>query len=204
MLYRELIEIEAKYPQLITEDSPSNRVGGAILDKFKTVTHKIFMSSLQDAFNIEELKAFDTRVAKELGQNNYDYVVEPKIDGLSVSLIYENGLFVQGATRGDGITGEDVTQNLKTIKTLPLKLNRDLKRIEVRGEVFMKKSSFAKLNAQREEAGEPVFANPRNAAAGSLRQLDSKIAASRNLDIFVFNSQNIEGESYQTHAQSLE
>jgi DNA ligase (NAD+) len=137
MLYRELIELEEQYPQLKTPDSPSNRVGGVVLDKFETVRHSVFMNSLQDAFDCGELLSFDQRVKKEL--DSYEYVVEPKIDGLSVSLIYENGIFIRGATRGDGTTGEDVTQNLKTIKSLPLSIKTDIPRLEVRGEVIYEK-----------------------------------------------------------------
>jgi len=201
VLYRELIDIEEKYPELKTADSPSVRVGGAVLERFQSVTHAVFMNSLQDAFSFDELRAFDERVRREI--DNVQYVVEPKIDGLSVSLIYENGVFVRGATRGDGTTGEDVTENLKTIRSLPLKLAKTLPLIEVRGEVYMKKSTFDALNLQREENGEPLFKNPRNAAAGSLRQLDSKIAAKRSLDVFAFNIQRIEGETPSTHYDSL-
>lgn len=201
MLYRELIEIETSHPELKTPDSPSVRVGGAILERFDAVTHAVFMNSLQDAFSFDELRAFDERVKKDI--ENAQYIVEPKIDGLSVSLIYENGIFTRGATRGDGAVGEDVTENLKTIRSLPLKLTKPLPKLEVRGEVYMKKSTFARLNSEREENGEPPFKNPRNAAAGSLRQLDSKIAAKRSLDVFVFNIQRIEGYEIKTHYESL-
>lgn len=202
MLYRELIDLEETYPNLKTPDSPSNRIGGVVLDKFESVTHTVLMNSLQDAFDKDELTLFDQRIKKEL--DSYEYVVEPKIDGLSVSLLYENGIFTRGATRGDGVTGEDVTQNLKTIKSLPLLINIDIPRLEVRGEVYMKKSAFLYLNQIKEEQGQQVFANPRNAAAGSLRQLDSKIAASRKLDVFVFNIQASQGLEFSSHSQSLE
>ncbi|MBR4030784.1 MAG: NAD-dependent DNA ligase LigA, partial [Clostridia bacterium] len=187
MLYRELEEMEEKYPDLILPYSPTQRVGDTVLSGFEKVRHEVQMQSLNDVFDFDELKAFDKRVADALDKS-YSYVAELKIDGLSVSLEYENGLFVRGSTRGDGIVGEDITQNLKTINSIPMKLKEPVT-IEVRGEVFMPKSEFLKINTLREEEGEPIFANPRNAAAGSLRQLDSKITAKRNLDIFIFNVQ---------------
>lgn len=181
---RELIELEEKFPELKTPDSPTERVGGAVLDAFTKVEHKAPMLSLGNAFNEDEVRDFDRRVRQAIG-DDYSYVCELKIDGLAVSLTYEDGLFVRGATRGDGTTGEDITANLKTIKSIPLRINQPLT-IEVRGEAFMPKRSFEKLNAARAEREEEPFANPRNAAAGSLRQLDPRIAASRNLDIFLY------------------
>ncbi|MBQ1375351.1 MAG: NAD-dependent DNA ligase LigA [Clostridia bacterium] len=201
MMSRELVELESEYPDLKAPDSPSVRVGGAIIEKFTPVEHAVFMNSLQDAFDFSELRAFDERVRKDV--SNIEYVVEPKIDGLSVSILYENGVFVRAATRGDGSVGEDVTENMKTVRSMPLRLTKSIPLIEVRGEVYMKKSTFAKLNEERDEAGETPFKNPRNAAAGSLRQLDPKIAAKRKLDLFVFNIQRIEGDAPDTHYASL-
>ena len=203
MLMRELIAIEKEYPDLITPDSPSLKVGGVVLDEFDSVEHAVQMQSLQDAFSKEEIYEFASRVEKALGKST-EYVVEKKIDGLSVSLEYRNSLFVRGSTRGNGFIGEDVTNNLKTIKSIPLKLNVDVEYLEVRGEVFMSKANFKKLNELKEENGEEPFANPRNAAAGSLRQLDSSVAAKRNLDIFIFNIQQIEGKEIKTHLEGLE
>lgn len=203
MLMRELIEIEKNNPDFISPDSPSQKVGGAILTEFESVEHDVQMQSLQDAFSKEEIYDFALRVEKAL-EKGTEYVVEKKIDGLSVSLEYRNSLFVRGSTRGNGFVGEDVTNNLKTIKSIPLKLNVDVDYLEVRGEVFMSKQNFKKINEIKEENGEEPFANPRNAAAGSLRQLDSSIAAKRNLDIFVFNIQKIEGKEIKTHLEGLE
>ena len=182
-LYAELVEIETNYPQLVTEDSPTQRVGGIILPGFEKVTHDIPLYSLNDVFDKEGIVAFDARVQKALGKA-VDYVCELKIDGLSISLKYEEGRFVRGATRGDGTVGENITENLKTVKSIPLKLKEPIS-LEVRGECYMPKASFLKLNQQREEEGVEVFANPRNAAAGSLRQLDTRIAAQRNLSTFL-------------------
>ena len=200
-LLRELEILEEKYPQFASDISPTKRVGGAVLAKFDTVNHQVKMESLQDAFNEEEVIDFDKRVSQSISE--YEYVVEHKIDGLSVSLEYVNGEFVRGSTRGDGITGEDVTENLKTIKSIPMILKDKIPYLEVRGEVFMSRENFKKLNELREVTEEPLFANPRNAAAGSLRQLDSKITASRNLDIFIFNIQQIEGVEIKTHIDGL-
>lgn len=183
-LYAELVEIETNYPQLVTEDSPTQRVGGIILPGFEKVTHDIPLYSLNDVFDKEGIVAFDARVQKALGKA-VDYVCELKIDGLSISLKYEEGRFVRGATRGDGTVGENITENLKTVKSIPLKLKEPIS-LEVRGECYMPKASFLKLNQQREEGGVEVFANPRNAAAGSLRQLDTRIAAQRNLSTFLY------------------
>ena len=200
---RRLEELEAKFPELVTPDSPTQRVGGKVADGFSEVHHRVPLESLQDVFSFEELNDFDQRVRDAL-TTGVKYDVEPKVDGLSVALEYENGLFVRGATRGDGQVGEDVTENLKTIPSIPLRLPEALPSLIVRGEVFMPKKSFEQLNADRELKGEALFANPRNAAAGSLRQLDPKIAASRKLDIRVFNIQWAEGKDFTTHAETLE
>lgn len=183
-LYKELVQLETDYPQLVTEDSPTQRVGGIVLPGFEKVIHDIPLYSLNDVFDKEEIIAFDARVQKALGRA-VDYVCELKIDGLSISLKYENGRFVRGATRGDGTVGENITENLKTVKSIPLKLKEPVS-LEVRGECYMPKASFIRLNQVREEEGLEVFANPRNAAAGSLRQLDTRIAASRNLSTFLY------------------
>lgn len=183
-LMQELLELEAKFPQLKTPDSPSVRIGGDVLDLFEKVEHRTPMLSLGNAFNEQDLRDFDRRVRQAVG-DHVSYVCELKIDGLAVSLRYENGLFIQGATRGDGTIGEDITANLKTIKSIPLRL-RENATLEVRGEAYMPKRSFEALNKAKEERGEELAANPRNAAAGSLRQLDPKIAATRNLDVFLY------------------
>ena len=207
MMFRELQDIEAEFPQIKTPDSPTVRVGGRALDRFEKYTHTVRMGSLTDVFSYDELRDFTDRIDAETGRVT-EYSVEPKIDGLSVSLIYRDGLFVKGATRGDGEVGEDVTENLKTIKSIPLKLNEALPYLCVRGEVYMPKRVFHELNAARETAGQPLFANPRNAAAGSLRQLDPKIAASRRLEILVFNLQEgdlyLDGSLAKTHIESLD
>lgn len=200
-LLRELENLEEQHPEFAAPDSPTQRVGGKPLSRFTEVTHTVVMESLQDAFSFEELKSFDSRVKSVF--KDAEYAVELKIDGLSVSLEYKDGIFVRGSTRGDGVTGEDVTQNLKTIKSIPLRLNKQIPFLEVRGEVYMPRESFMELNAQREINEEPLFANPRNAAAGSLRQLDSKITAKRKLDIFVFNIQQISGIELKTHSETL-
>ena len=199
---RALEELEAAHPEWVTPDSPTQRVGGTPLESFQQVTHQVPLESLQDVFDFEELRAFDQRVQGAVPEP--EYVVEPKVDGLSVALEYENGLFVRGATRGDGRVGEDVTENLRTVRSIPLKIPDAPDRLIVRGEVFMPKKVFHALNEERERRGEAPFANPRNAAAGSLRQLDPKIAASRRLDILVFNVQWAEGEHFETHAETLE
>lgn len=203
-LLHQLIALEETYPQLKTPDSPSQRVGGEVLKGFDEVAHTVQMQSLADVFSKEELIEFDTRTRIALETEQVEYVVEMKIDGLSVSLEYENGRFVRGSTRGDGFVGEDITANLRTIPTIPLRLKEDLPYLEVRGEVFMPQNSFLKLNELRETTGEPLFANPRNAAAGSLRQLDSKIAAQRKLDIYIFNIQQIQGKTLHSHKESLD
>ena len=201
-LLRELEELEAKYPDLAMEDSPTKRVGGQALSKFEKVTHPVPLMSLQDVFSPEELREFLDKTLEIYPDAAFS--VEPKIDGLSVALEYENGVFVRGATRGDGVIGEDVTENLKTIPSIPMKLQGAPGRLIVRGEVFMPKRSFEALNERQEAEGKPLFANPRNAAAGSLRQLDPKIAASRKLDIYVFNVQLAEGVAFKDHAASLD
>lgn len=201
-LMNELKALEKEYPQFDSPLSPTKRVGGVALDKFEKVEHKVEMNSLQDAFSKDEILDFDKRVKNSTSE--YTYLVEHKIDGLSVSLEYINGEFYRGSTRGDGVIGEDVTENLKTIKSIPLKLNENIPYLEVRGEVYMSKEQFLRVNEARENSEEPIFANPRNAAAGSLRQLDSKITASRGLDIFVFNIQQIEGKIISTHKEGLD
>ncbi|MFI3251455.1 MAG: NAD-dependent DNA ligase LigA, partial [Eubacteriales bacterium] len=198
---RELTELEEAHPHLALENSPTKRVGGKPLDKFTQVIHEHPLESLQDIFDLSELISFDSRVKSVV--SDVEYGVEPKIDGLSVALLYQDGIFVQGATRGDGSVGEDVTQNLKTIKSIPLTLKDAPTRLCVRGEVFMPKKVFHSINEERELEGKPLFANPRNAAAGSMRQLDPKIAASRKLDILIFNLQWAEGITFETHSESL-
>ncbi len=202
MMLRELEELENAHPELVTPDSPTQRVGGKAVEAFAEVIHEVPLESLQDVFSYEELEAFQQRVSEAVGQTEFD--VEPKIDGLSVALRYENGLFVQGATRGNGTVGEDVTENLRTIRSLPLRLENAPEHLVVRGEVYMAKKVFRALNAERERDEKPLFANPRNAAAGSLRQLDPKIAAERRLDIICFNIQTVTGVTFETHAQTLE
>ena len=199
---RRLEGLESAHPELITPDSPTQRVGGKAAEGFVEVVHQVPLESLQDVFSFEELAEFDQRVREGVESVSYD--VEPKVDGLSVALEYENGIFVRGATRGDGRVGEDVTQNLRTINSIPLRLPEALPRLIVRGEVFMPKSVFHKLNEEREINGQSLFANPRNAAAGSLRQLDPRIAAARKLDILVFNIQFAEGKTFSTHTETLD
>ena len=202
-LLRELENLEQAHPELIREDSPTRRVGGEALSQFEKVPHPVPLMSLQDVFSVEELAEFLDKT-RDLEPNS-EFSVEPKVDGLSVSLEYVDGVFTRGATRGDGNVGEDVTENLKTIKSIPMTLENAPARLIVRGEVFMPKKSFAKLNQRQEEEGKPLFANPRNAAAGSLRQLDSKIAAKRGLDIYVFNIQLVEGgPDFTSHSETLD
>jgi len=202
MLLRELENLEAEYPQFSLPNSPTKRVGGEALSKFEKVTHPVPLMSLQDVFSLEELDDFLEKILQE--HPNTTFTVEPKIDGLSVALEYEEGKFIRGATRGDGVVGEDVTENLKTIFSIPMTIPNAPSRLIVRGEVYMPKKSFEKLNAIQEEEGKPLFANPRNAAAGSLRQLDPKIAAKRGLDILVFNIQLAEGAEFRTHDETLD
>ena len=203
MLMNRLKALEAEHPELITPDSPTQRVGGQALSQFEPVRHQVPLESLTDVFSYEELFAFGDRMDSLLTEA-HDYVVEPKIDGLSMSLEYENGVFVRGATRGDGVTGENVTENLRTVRSLPLRIEHAPERLIVRGEVYMARSVFEELNAQREIRGEQLLANPRNAAAGSMRQLDPKVAASRKLDIICFNMQYSSEGEYRTHAQTLD
>src|SRR4051794_4258265 len=203
-LFRELTQLEEDHPDLITPDSPTRRVGAAPSEKFARVTHRRQMMSLANAMSGEELLEFDARVRKLLGALPVRYVVEPKLDGLAVTLTYENGRFAQGATRGDGMVGEDVTQNLRTIKMVPLQLKGSPPpHFEVRGEVFINKGDFVKMNEEREKAGEPTFVNPRNCAAGSLRQLDPKMTAQRPLSIFFYETGDTPGLEFKSHWEKL-
>lgn len=202
MLMRRIKEIEALHPELITPDSPTQRVGGMALSSFESVEHKIPMDSLQDVFSKEEIVEFDARVKSVFP--DAEYAVELKIDGLSIAIEYENGVLMRGVTRGDGIIGEDVTLNVKTIKSLPLYIKNAPRRLIVRGEVYMPRETFYRLNEEREARGESIFANPRNAAAGSLRQLDPKLCAERGLDVILFNVQLAEGVELRTHSDSLD
>ena len=206
MMMLELRTLESQNPEFITKDSLTQKVGGHVKEGFAKVEHEVPLQSLQDVFNFEEIEAFDERVKKVASENGIDevkYVVETKIDGLSSALEYKNGKFVRGATRGNGLVGEDVTENLKTIKTIPLELPEKIN-ITVRGEVFISKKEFEKMNQEREENEEELFANARNAAAGSLRQLDSNITKKRPLDIYIFNVQKIEGKEFNSHFEELE
>lgn len=202
MLMRELKDIETQHPELLTADSPTHRVGGSADTLFTPVEHRVRMESLQDAFSEDELLDFSRRVSESV--SGAAFVVEPKIDGLSVSLEYENGVFVRGSTRGDGDVGEDVTANLRTVKSIPLKLKKDIPFVEVRGEVYMSRAVFAELCEEQEQIGGKPFKNPRNAAAGSLRQKNPAVTAQRKLDIFVFNIQQVEGVTLTSHKQSLD
>ena len=201
-LMKELIRLEEENPELKRVDSPSSRVGGKALDKFTQITHKIPMLSLSNAYSAQDLRDFDKRV-RDINNNGVEYVVEFKIDGLSVGLNYNDGVFDKGATRGNGVVGEDITENLKTVKSIPLNINQD-NEVVVRGEVYISKENFENINKSQEEQGLQLFANPRNLAAGTLRQLDSKLTAKRPLDIFVFNLEYIEGMEFESHSQSLE
>lgn len=203
MLMQQLKALEKEHPELITPDSPTQRIGGPALSKFEPVHHQVPLESLTDVFSVDELFAFGERMDSTL-PGHHSYTVEPKIDGLSMSLEYENGVFVRGATRGDGVTGEDVTENLRTVRSLPLRIENAPERLIVRGEVYMSRAVFNELNAQREINGERLLANPRNAAAGSIRQLDPKIAAARKLDIICFNMQYSSDDIYTSHAQTLD
>ena len=198
--YIELLNLEEKYPEFKLQDSPTNKVGGMVVDKFEKVTHKSPMLSFDDIFNEDEIKAFDERIRKTCP--NATYTLEPKMDGLSGSLIYEKGVLVRAATRGDGVIGEDITHNVKTIKSVPLKLNKEID-IEVRGEIYMSKKSFEKCNEERKQNNEPLFANPRNAAAGSVRQLDSRVAAKRGLDYMAYFIPNPVEYGIKTQSESL-
>ena len=203
LLMRELLQIEEKYPELVTADSPTQRVGGGVQKGFTSVPHRIPMLSLGNAFGEGDLREFDRRVRSNLPGEEVSYVVELKIDGLAISLWYEKGVFVRGATRGDGEMGEDITVNLRTVKAIPLRLTEEVPFIEVRGEAYMPKDSFLRLNEAREEAGEQLFANPRNAAAGSLRQLDPRITASRNLSVFMYAIGYLAGNNPGSHDKGL-
>lgn len=203
LLNRRLEELEAAHPEEITPDSPTQRIGGKILDGFSPYSHEVPLESLQDVFNGEEVAEFCLRCEEALGVST-EYSAEPKVDGLSVALEYREGVFVRGATRGDGRTGEDVTENLKTVRSIPMTLPEKLPRLIVRGEVYMSRSVFEEINAMRELQGKPLMANPRNAAAGSLRQLNPRICAERKLDIQVFNLQLAEGRTFDTHSETLE
>ena len=207
-LLRELQSLEEAHPKLITPDSPSQRVGASPLSAFGSITHRQPMLSLANAMNTDEFVAFMDRIKKGLDtEENVEMIAEPKLDGLGVELVYENGLFIHGSTRGDGFTGEDITQNLKTIGAIPLSLRTEDREspdlLEIRGEVFMTLSGFKKLNEERQAEGLPTFANPRNAAAGSLRQLDSAITATRPLRIYCYESGEISGPSFGTHIDFL-
>lgn len=201
-MLRELEDLEAAHPELVTPDSPTQRVGGKALDSFQQVTHRVPLQSLQDVFSPDELLDFDRRVRE--GADSPEYLLEPKVDGLSVALEYADGVFVRGATRGDGQVGEDVTENLRTIRSIPMKLEHAPASLIVRGEVYMPRKTFEKLNGERELRGEALFANPRNAAAGSMRQLDPKIAAARGLDMVVFNIQYTDREPFATDSAALD
>ena len=201
-MLRELEELERDHPELLRKDSPTQRVGGEALSKFEKVSHDVPLMSLQDVFSIEELTDFLKKIDAE--NPGTAFTVEPKVDGLSVALEYVDGVFIRGATRGDGTVGEDVTENLKTIRSIPMRIENAPRRLIVRGEVYMPKKSFERLNERQEQEGKQLFANPRNAAAGSLRQLDPRIAASRGLDILIFNVQLAEGARFKTHYESLE
>lgn len=201
-MMRRLRELEDENPELVTSDSPTRIVGGRAGSQFSEVTHSVALQSLNDVFSFEEVEAFAAKTLDEAGE--YGYTVEPKIDGLSVALYYENGVFAYGATRGDGVTGEDVTENLLTVKSIPKRLKNAPERLSVRGEIYMPRAVFEQLNAEREINGEQLLANPRNAAAGSMRQLDSSVTASRRLDIIVFNIQDAGEVEFKTHAETLE
>ncbi|HKJ88407.1 MAG TPA: NAD-dependent DNA ligase LigA, partial [Gammaproteobacteria bacterium] len=206
-LFRELQEIETAHPDWITADSPSQRVGSAPLDEFPEIRHEVPMLSLQNAFSDQEAHDFDRRVREMLGIDDpVDYTVEPKLDGLAVSLIYEDGVLTRGGTRGDGYRGEEITSNLRTIRQIPLRLHGTdwPARLEVRGEVFMSKAGFERLNERREARGEPSFANPRNAAAGSLRQLDPRITAERPLEISIYGLGRVDREIGDRHSRVLD
>lgn len=206
MLMLELRNLEKQYPEFITKESLTQKVGGHVKEGFEKVTHEVPLQSLQDVFSLEEVEDFDVRMhqkAQENGIENVSYVVETKIDGLSAALEYKEGKFVRGATRGNGLVGEDVTQNLKTVKTIPMEISDKID-ITVRGEVFIAKKEFEEMNQERQENEEELFANARNAAAGSLRQLDSKVTAKRPLDIYIFNVQKIEGKEFNSHYEELE
>lgn len=201
-LQQELKQLEEEYPEFIRKDSPTQRVGGEAVSLFEKVNHKVQMGSIQDVFSFEQVEHFVNTVRQSVVDP--EFVVEPKIDGLSVSLEYQNGEFVIGSTRGDGFVGENVTSNLKTVKSIPMSISEKLPLLEVRGEVYMPRNVFLQLVKEQEDNDEQPFKNPRNAAAGSLRQKDSKITAKRKLDIFCFNIQQIEGKTLDSHKESLD
>jgi DNA ligase (NAD+) len=204
-LLKKLISLEKKYPEFITPDSPTQRVGAQPLQEFETARHLVPMLSLSNAFSDKELTDFDTRIKKQFPHQFFNYIVELKIDGLAIALVYENGILQRGATRGDGFVGEDITQNLRTINSIPLRLIKfdNIQRVEVYGEVYMNKESFKKLNQKRDKQGENLFANPRNAAAGSVRQLDPSITAQRQLDTFIYQATFPDGSNFRTHLEVL-
>ena len=202
-LMRELLAIEEAYPHLLTADSPSQRVGGEALKQFESYTHRNPLLSLMNAYGIDDLREFHQRICNDLGREEIEYVVEYKIDGLSIALYYENGVLQNGVTRGDGVTGEDVTANVRTVKNIPLRLQNNLPVLEARGEVYLPKASFAKINEQREKNGESLFANCRNAAAGSIRQLDPKVTAQRDLRAIIYTMMHVEGAEPATHSQCV-
>ncbi len=203
-LMRELLSIEEQYPQLVTSDSPSQRVGGEPLKQFESYTHRNPLLSLMNAYGTDDLREFHQRICSDLGTDTVEYAVEYKIDGLSIALYYEDGVLKNGVTRGDGVTGEDVTANVRTVKNIPLRLQNDLPILEARGEVYLPKASFAKINEQREQNGESLFANCRNAAAGSIRQLDPKVTAQRDLRAFIYTMMHVEGADPHTHSQCVQ
>lgn len=203
-LMRELMAIEEEYPHLVMADSPSQRVGGAPLKEFASYTHRNSLLSLMNAYGTDDLREFHQRVCSDLGKEEIEYVVEYKIDGLSIALYYEDGILKNGVTRGDGVTGEDVTANVRTVKNIPLRLQNDLPVLEARGEVYLPRNSFARINQQREQNGESLFANCRNAAAGSIRQLDPKVTAQRDLRAFIYTLMYVEGAEPATHTQCVE
>lgn len=203
-LMRELLEIEKNFPQLIASDSPSQRVGGEALKQFESYTHRTPLLSLMNAYGTDDLREFHQRICNDLGKDDVEYVVEYKIDGLSIALYYEDGVLHNGVTRGDGVTGEDVTANVRTVKNIPLRLQNGLSVVEARGEVYLPKASFSRINQQREQNGETLFANCRNAAAGSIRQLDPKVTAQRDLRAFIYTLMHVEGAEPATHSQCVE
>ena len=203
-LMKELLAIEEAFPHLLTDDSPSQRVGGEPLKQFESYTHRNPLLSLMNAYGTDDLREFHQRICSDLGTEHIEYAVEYKIDGLSIALYYEDGVLKNGVTRGDGVTGEDVTANVRTVKNIPLRLQKDLPVLEARGEVYLPKASFAKINEQREKNGETLFANCRNAAAGSIRQLDPKVTAQRELRAFIYTMLHVEGAAPETHSQCVE
>ncbi|MBQ5702080.1 MAG: NAD-dependent DNA ligase LigA, partial [Peptococcaceae bacterium] len=203
-LMKELLAIEEAFPHLLTADSPSQRVGGEPLKQFESYTHRNPLLSLMNAYGTDDLREFHQRICSDLGTEQIEYAVEYKIDGLSIALYYEDGVLKNGVTRGDGVTGEDVTANVRTVKNIPLRLQKDLPVLEARGEVYLPKASFAKINEQREKNGETLFANCRNAAAGSIRQLDPKVTAQRELRAFIYTMLHVEGAAPETHSQCVE